>query len=51
MLLSADGKPKRLLEPGEQVENGRVVLVHGPLRKVAIVREIYQLSIAGVDVP
>ncbi len=48
MLLSADGKPRRILEPGEQVENARVVLVHGPLREVAVVREIFRVAIAGM---
>lgn len=43
MLLSPDGKPKRLLEKGEYVDNARVVLVHGPAREVAVVREIYRL--------
>jgi DNA invertase Pin-like site-specific DNA recombinase len=45
MLLSPDGKPKRLLEKGEYVDNARVVLVHGPVREVAVVREIYRLCV------
>lgn len=46
MLLSADGKHKRLLEKGEYIDNARVVLVHGPAREVALVREMYRLRIA-----
>lgn len=46
MLLSPDGKPKRLLEKGEYVDNARVVLVHGPAREVAVVREMYRRCIA-----
>jgi DNA invertase Pin-like site-specific DNA recombinase len=46
MLLSLDGKPKRLLEKGEYIDNARVILVHGPAREVAVVREIYRLCIA-----
>ena len=45
MLLSQQGKPKRLLEKGEYVDNARVVLVHGPAREVAVVREIYRLCV------
>ena len=45
MLLSEDGKPKRLLEKGEYIDNARVVLVHGPAREVAVVREMYRLCI------
>jgi DNA invertase Pin-like site-specific DNA recombinase len=47
MLLSPDGKPKRLLEKGEYVDNARVVLVHGPANEVAVVREIYRLCVDG----
>jgi DNA invertase Pin-like site-specific DNA recombinase len=47
MLLSPDGKPKRLLEKGEYVDNARVVLVHGPAREVAVVREIYRLCVGA----
>jgi DNA invertase Pin-like site-specific DNA recombinase len=49
MLLSANGTPKRLLEAGEipNIENGRVVLVHGPAKEVALVRRIYRLTISN----
>jgi DNA invertase Pin-like site-specific DNA recombinase len=48
MLLSANGTPKRLLEIGEivTIDNGRVILVHGPAKEVALVREIYRLTIS-----
>jgi DNA invertase Pin-like site-specific DNA recombinase len=42
MLVSEDRTPIRLLVTGEYVESGRVVLVPGPAREVAIVREIYR---------
>jgi DNA invertase Pin-like site-specific DNA recombinase len=45
MLLSADGTHKRLLETGEYINNGKVILVHGPANQVARVREIYRLTI------
>ena len=47
MLLSADGIHHRLLKLGEiaSVENGKVILVHGPAKEVAQVREIYRLAI------
>jgi|SRR5579872_424148 len=45
MLLSPDGSPKRLLEKGECIDNARVVLVHGPAKEVAVVREIYRLCV------
>jgi DNA invertase Pin-like site-specific DNA recombinase len=49
MLLSASGSHKRLLEVGEivSIENGKVVLVHGPRKEVAVVREIYRLAISN----
>jgi len=46
MLLAPDGKHNRLLEKGEYIDNARVVLVHGPAREVALVREMYRLCIA-----
>jgi len=48
MLLSANGTPKRVLEIGEivSIDNGKVILVHGPAKEVAIVREIYRLAVA-----
>ncbi len=47
MLRSSDGSTKRLLEHGEiaSIADSRVILVHGPRREVAIVREIYRLAI------
>jgi hypothetical protein len=47
MLLSSDGSTKRLLEHGEiaSIADSRVILVHGPRREVATVREIYRLAI------
>ncbi len=46
MLLSADGTRKRLLETGEYIDSGKVILVHGPANQVARVREIYRLTIS-----
>lgn len=48
MLISSDGTPKRLLEHGEitSIDDSRVILVHGPRREVAIVREIYRLAVS-----
>jgi DNA invertase Pin-like site-specific DNA recombinase len=47
MLVSYDGLPKHILPPGEVMgfASGRVILVPGPAREVARVREIYRLTI------
>jgi DNA invertase Pin-like site-specific DNA recombinase len=47
MLLASDGVAKRLLERGEitSISDSRVILVHGPRREVATVREIYRLAV------
>jgi DNA invertase Pin-like site-specific DNA recombinase len=49
MLLSGDGSRKRLLAHGEikDTATGRVILVPGPAKEVARVREIYSLKILG----
>jgi DNA invertase Pin-like site-specific DNA recombinase len=48
MLVSSDRTPKRLLVPGEiaSIGDSRVILVHGPRKEVAIVREIYRLALS-----
>jgi DNA invertase Pin-like site-specific DNA recombinase len=47
MLVSAEGKPKLILAPGERksIATDRVVLVPGPVEEVNCVREIYRLFI------
>ncbi len=48
MLLSASGTRKGLLAIGEivNIDNGKVILVHGPRNEVETVREIYRLVIS-----
>ena len=48
MLVSPDRTPKRLLEHGEiaTINDSRVILVHGPRKEVAVVREIYRLAVS-----
>jgi len=45
MLVSADGRPKQILAPGERksIATERVVLVPGPDDEVRVVRRIYQM--------
>lgn len=45
MLVSADGKPKHALAPGEHksIATDRVILVPGPVEEVACVTEIYRM--------
>lgn len=45
MLVSEDGKSIRRLAKGEYIRGGRVTLVPGPAREVAVVREIYRRAI------
>src|SRR5581483_3864630 len=47
MLLSSDGNPKRILKFGEHksITTERVVLVPGPKKEVALVREIFQMFV------
>jgi DNA invertase Pin-like site-specific DNA recombinase len=48
MLVSSDRTPKRLLVHGEiaSIKDSRVILVPGPLKEVAVVREIYRLAVS-----
>jgi DNA invertase Pin-like site-specific DNA recombinase len=48
MLINFDGSPRQLLTHGERkgVASGRVILVPGPAKEIARVREIYRLTIA-----
>lgn len=46
MLVSEDRRPIRVLAVGEYVRTGRVILVPGPAREIAIVREIYRRTIS-----
>ncbi len=49
MLVDSNGRPKRILEKGDtnSLVGGRVILVPGPTSEVAIVREIFRLTISG----
>lgn len=46
MLVSDDRRPIRVLAVGEYAKNGRVILVPGPTREIAIVQEIYRRTIS-----
>ncbi len=48
MLIAFDGSPRQLLAHGEVkgVASGRVILVPGPAKEIARVREIYRLTIS-----
>jgi hypothetical protein len=48
MLIAFDGSPRQLLAHGEVkgVASGRVILVPGPTKEIARVREIYRLTIS-----
>jgi Recombinase len=47
LLISGDGKPKKILTKGEQknIRADRVILVPGPKEEVEIVHEIYRLAV------
>jgi DNA invertase Pin-like site-specific DNA recombinase len=47
LAVSADGVPRRLLEPGERKPfvTDRIKLVHGPAKEVAVVRRIFRMFI------
>ena len=51
MLVDKDGKPKMILEDGEQknITTDRVILVPGPPGEVAVVRRIFDLAAQGLN--
>lgn len=51
LLVSSDGKPKQLLCRGERqsINTDRTVLVPGPDSEVAVIRQVFQLTLEGVS--
>jgi len=51
MLVDKDGKPKMILNDGEQknITTDRVILVPGPAAEVAVVRRIFDLAAQGLN--
>ena len=50
MMLSSDGKPKQILHDGEykSLTTDRVILVPGPKKETALVREIFAMVLRGL---
>ena len=49
LMISADGRPKQVLKPGEQksLSTDRVILIPGPVEEVKIIRMIFDLAAEG----
>jgi DNA invertase Pin-like site-specific DNA recombinase len=51
LMISADGKPKSIMKPGEQKSftTDRVILVPGPHKEVAGVNKMFSMAVQGLD--
>jgi DNA invertase Pin-like site-specific DNA recombinase len=51
MMVSADGKPKQIMQAGEykNITTDRVILVHGPHREVQSVRLMFSMAAQGLS--
>ena len=49
LMVSANGKPKQVMKPGEQksLNTDRVILVHGPRKELEVVRTIFSMAADG----